>query len=105
MYSKTKLSVQLQNGLTRAFPTTVGLKQGKKLQTYCDKWKLKVSTTKIKTMKVDKRQSRQTSCKPILCKIILKIVRYWERIKESSSPILKAVLITNKQLQREGKPS
>ena len=56
-------------------------------------------------MKVDKRQSRQTSCKPILCKIILKIVRYWERIKESSSPILKAVLITNKQLQREGKPS
>ena len=28
MYSKTKLSVQLQNGLTRAFPTTIGLKQG-----------------------------------------------------------------------------
>ena len=35
---------------------------------------------------------------PILCKIILKIVRYWGRIKESPSPILKAELITNKQL-------
>ena len=42
---------------------------------------------------------------PILCKIILKIVRYWGRIKESPSPILKAELITNKQLQKEGKPS
>ena len=28
MYSKPKLSTQLQNGLTRAFPTTIGLKQG-----------------------------------------------------------------------------
>ena len=28
MHSKTKLSVQLQNGLTQAFPTTIGLKQG-----------------------------------------------------------------------------
>ena len=27
MYSKTKSTVQLQNGLTRAFPTTIGLKQ------------------------------------------------------------------------------
>ena len=105
MYSKTNSSVQLQNGLTPAFPTTVGLKQGcnlspilftlfindigdifdetscepvqladilvnrllyaddlilvsesryglqnclKKLQTYCDKWKLKVNTKKTK---------------------------------------------------------
>ena len=47
----------------------------------------------------------ETNSKPILCKIILKIERYWERIKESPSPILKAVLITNKQLQKEGKPS
>ena len=47
----------------------------------------------------------ETSSKPILCKIILKTVRYWERIKESPSPILKVVLITNKQLQKEGKPS
>ena len=30
----------------------------------------------------------ETSSKAILCKIILKIVRYWERIKESPSPIL-----------------
>ena len=28
MYCKTKSSVQLQNGLTRALPTTIGLKQG-----------------------------------------------------------------------------
>ena len=28
MHSKTKLSVQLQNGLTQAFPTAIGLKQG-----------------------------------------------------------------------------
>ena len=105
VYSKTNSSVQLQNGLTPAFPTTVGLKQGcnlspilftlfindigdifdetscepaqladilvnrllyaddlilvsesryglqnclKKLQTYCDKWKLKVNTKKTK---------------------------------------------------------
>ena len=27
MYSKTKSTVQLQNGLTRAFPTTIRLKQ------------------------------------------------------------------------------
>ena len=47
----------------------------------------------------------ETNSKPILCKRILKIVRYWERIKELRSPILKAVLITNKQLQKEGKPS
>ena len=103
MYSKTKSSVQLQNGLTRAFLTTIGLKQGcnlspilfnlfiydindifdeiycepahlsdiivnsllyaddlilvsqntfglqnclKKLQAYCNKWKLKVDTKK-----------------------------------------------------------
>ena len=32
----------------------------KKLQTYCDKWKLKVNATKTKTMKVEKRQSRQS---------------------------------------------
>ena len=31
-----------------------------KLQTYCDKWKLKVNTTKTKTMKVEKRQSCQS---------------------------------------------
>ena len=47
----------------------------------------------------------ETNSQPILCKIISKIVRYWERIKESPSPILKAVLITNRQLQKEGKPS
>ena len=47
----------------------------------------------------------ETNSNPILCKIILKVVRYWERIKESASPILKAVLIKNKQLQKEGKPS
>ena len=47
----------------------------------------------------------ETNSKPILCKIILKIVRFWERIKESPSPFLEAVLITNKQLQKEGKPS
>ena len=35
----------------------------------------------------------ETNSKPILCNIILKIVRYWERIKESPSPILKAVLL------------
>ena len=46
----------------------------------------------------------ETSSKPILlCKIILKIVRHWERTKETPSPILKAVSITNKQLQKEGK--
>ena len=28
MYSKTRSSVQLQNGLTETFPTTIGLKQG-----------------------------------------------------------------------------
>ena len=117
MYSKTESSVQLQNGLTRAFPTTIGLKRGcnlspilfnlfindsndifdeiscqpaqlayirvnsllyaenlilvsesrfglrnclKKLQTYCDKWKLKVNKKKSKTMKVEKRQSRES---------------------------------------------
>ena len=32
----------------------------KKLQTYCDKWQLKVNTTKTKTMKVEKRQSHQS---------------------------------------------
>ena len=32
----------------------------KKLQTYCDKWKLKVNTKKTKTMKVEKRQSHQS---------------------------------------------
>ena len=105
MYSKTNSSVQLQNGLTRAFPTAIGLKQGcnlspflftlfindigdifdetscepaqltdilenrllyaddlilvsesryglqnclKRLQTYYDKWKLKVNTKKKK---------------------------------------------------------
>ena len=47
----------------------------------------------------------ETNSKPILYKTILEIVRYWERIKESPSPILKAVLDTNKQLQKEGKPS
>ena len=47
----------------------------------------------------------KTNSKPILCKIILKIVTFWEIIKEPPSPILKAVLITNKQLQKEGKPS
>ena len=31
-----------------------------KLQTYCDKWKLKVNTAKTKTTKVEKRQSRQS---------------------------------------------
>ena len=102
MYSKTKSSAPLQIGLTRAFPTTIGLKNGcnlsqilfdlfininnifdeiscqsahlahilvnsllyadnlilvsesrfdlqkclKKLQTYCDKWKLRVKTKK-----------------------------------------------------------
>ena len=117
MYSKTESNVQLQNGLTRAIPTTIGLKQGcnlspilfnlfindindifdeiscqpaqlaynrvnsllyaenlilvsesrfglrnclKKLQTYCDKWKLKVNKKKPKTMKVEKRQSRES---------------------------------------------
>ena len=30
-FSKSKSSVQLQNGLTRAFPTTTGLKQGRNL--------------------------------------------------------------------------
>ena len=43
----------------------------------------------------------ETNSKPILCKIILKIVRYWERIKESPSPILKVVLITNKQFWKK----
>ena len=47
----------------------------------------------------------ETNSKPILCKIILKIVKFWEIIKEPPSPILKAVLITNKQLQKESKPS
>ena len=32
----------------------------KKLQTYCDKWKLKVNTTKTKTVGVEKRQSCQS---------------------------------------------
>ena len=32
----------------------------KKLQTYCDKWKLKVNTKNRKTMKVEERQSRQS---------------------------------------------
>ena len=31
MYSKTKSSVQLKNGLTRAFPTTIGLKEGRNI--------------------------------------------------------------------------
>ena len=47
----------------------------------------------------------ETNSKPILCKIILKIAKFWEIIKEPPSPILKAVLITNKQLQKESKPS
>ena len=32
----------------------------KKLQTHCDKWKLKVNTTKTKTVEVEKRQSCQS---------------------------------------------
>ena len=47
----------------------------------------------------------ETNSKPILCKIIFKILRYWKRINELPIPILKSVLITNKQLQKEGKPS
>ena len=42
----------------------------------------------------------ETNSKPIPCKIIFKTVRYWERIKESISPILKTVLITNKNWKR-----
>ena len=32
----------------------------KKLQTYCDEWKLKVNTKKPKTMKVEKRRSHKS---------------------------------------------
>ena len=47
----------------------------------------------------------ETNSKPILCKVIFKILRYRERIKELPIPILKTVLVTNKQLQKENKPS
>ena len=43
--------------------------------------------------------------KPAVSLSFVKLARYWKRIKESPSPILKGVLIANKQLQKEAKPS
>ena len=56
-------------------------------------------------MLLDAVLNGQYIVKPAVSLSFVKIVRYWKRIKESPSPILKGVLIANKQLQKEAKPS